>query len=163
MTQDKYMSRGRVHTQVAELLDRMVRDPDGQRDEKPCASPRASEYVFRTLQRYDSHTKAVRMVQSRSTPMPPELAQAPMRTIRPRDADGTYAHPRAQLVRLSDRELLRRVADGYYVVVPQDMVGRTWTPGLEATAAGIASAIYGPDDIVVMGPSASKPGWGRRW
>lgn len=30
MTQDKYMSRGRVHTQVADLLDRLVEDPGGQ-------------------------------------------------------------------------------------------------------------------------------------
>ncbi|MCU1701127.1 MAG: phage integrase [Mycobacterium sp.] len=29
MTQDKYMSRGRVHTQVADLLDRLVSGPDG--------------------------------------------------------------------------------------------------------------------------------------
>jgi predicted transcriptional regulator of viral defense system len=96
------------------------------------------------------------MVQNRSTPLPPGLARAPMKTVRPRDAEAIYAHPRAQLVRLSERGLLHRVADGYYVVVPQDMVGRTWTPGLEATAAGIASAIYGPDDVVVMGPSAAR-------
>jgi predicted transcriptional regulator of viral defense system len=96
------------------------------------------------------------MAQSRSTPIPPEFARAPMKTIRPRDAGEIYAHPRAQLVRLTERGLLHRVADGYYVVVPQDMVGRTWTPGLEATAAGIASAIYGPDDVVVMGPSAAR-------
>jgi predicted transcriptional regulator of viral defense system len=96
------------------------------------------------------------MVQRRSTPIPPELAQAPMKTIRPRDAGDIYAHPRAQLVRLSERGLLHRVADGYYVVVPQDMVGRHWTPGLEATAAGIASAIYGPEDVIVMGPSAAR-------
>jgi integrase len=29
MTQDRYMSRGRVHTQVADLLDRLVSEPDG--------------------------------------------------------------------------------------------------------------------------------------
>jgi integrase len=29
MTQDKYMSRGRVHTQVAELLDRFYSESDG--------------------------------------------------------------------------------------------------------------------------------------
>jgi predicted transcriptional regulator of viral defense system len=96
------------------------------------------------------------MVLNRSTPLPAPLARAPMKTIRPRDAEAIYAHPRAQLVRLSERGLLHRVADGYYVVVPQDMVGRSWTPGLEATAAGIASAIYGPDDVVVMGPSAAR-------
>jgi len=96
------------------------------------------------------------MVRNRSTPLPAGLARAPMKTVRPRDAEGIYAHPRAQLVRLSERGLLHRVAPGYYVVVPQDIVGRTWVPGLEATAAGIAAAIYGPDDAVVMGPSAAR-------
>jgi predicted transcriptional regulator of viral defense system len=96
------------------------------------------------------------MVPSRSTPLPAALARAPMRTIRPRDAEAIYAHPRAQLVRLSERGLLHKVADGYYVVIPQDMVGRNWTPDLEATAAGIASAIYGPEHVVVMGPSAAR-------
>jgi integrase len=33
MTQDKYMSRGRVHTQVADLLDRLIAEPDGQSHE----------------------------------------------------------------------------------------------------------------------------------
>jgi predicted transcriptional regulator of viral defense system len=96
------------------------------------------------------------MTRSRSTPIPAELAQAAMKTIRPRDAGGIYAHPRAEFARLTTRGLLHRVADGYYVVVPQDMVGRRWTPSLEATAAGIASAIYRPDDVVVMGPSAAR-------
>lgn len=96
------------------------------------------------------------MPTSRSTPIPPGLAQAPMRTIRPKDATDTYAHPRAQLARLTERGLLHRVADGYYVVVPQDMVGRRWTPGLEAVAAGIALAIYGPHEVIVMGPSAAR-------
>jgi len=96
------------------------------------------------------------MAPSRSTPIPPGLAQAPMKTIRPRDAGDIYAHPRAEFARLTERGLLHRVADGYYVVVPQDMVGRRWMPGLEAAAAGIASAIYGADDVVVMGPSAAR-------
>lgn len=96
------------------------------------------------------------MIRSRSTPIPPQLAQAPMKTIRPRDAGDIYAHPRAEFARLTERGLLHRVADGYYVVVPQDMIGRRWMPGLEAAAAGIASAIYGADDVVVMGPSAAR-------
>ena len=49
-----------------------------------------------------------------------------------------------------------RLADGYYVVVPQDMVGRKWIPDLEAAAAGIATAIHGQSDIVVMGLSAAR-------
>lgn len=96
------------------------------------------------------------MVQDRSTPLPTGLALAPMKTIRPIDAARHYAHPRSQLVRLNERGILHRLTDGYYVVVPQDMVGRGWMPGLETAAAGIASAIYGPDDIVVMGVSAAR-------
>jgi predicted transcriptional regulator of viral defense system len=93
---------------------------------------------------------------NRSTPIPAALAQAPLKTIRPRDAAAVYAHPRTQLVRLADHGLLHRLADGYYVVVPQDMVGRRWIPDLEAAAAGIATTIYGHDDIVVMGLSAAR-------
>jgi predicted transcriptional regulator of viral defense system len=57
---------------------------------------------------------------------------------------------------LAEHGLLHRVADGYYIVVPQEMVGRPWIPSLEATAAGIATAIHGPDEIVVMGVSAAR-------
>lgn len=60
------------------------------------------------------------------------------------------------MARLLERGLLHRLTDGYYVVVPPAMVGRGWMPGLETAAAGIASAIYGPDDIVVMGVSAAR-------
>lgn len=96
------------------------------------------------------------MAQDRSTPLPAALARMPLRTIRPRDATAVYPHPRAQLARLAERGLLHRLADGYYTVVPQDMVGRQWMPGLEATAAGIGAAIYGADDVVVMGVSAAR-------
>lgn len=39
MTQDKYMSRGRVHTQVADLLDRLVSDSHDRRGEQPSQHP----------------------------------------------------------------------------------------------------------------------------
>lgn len=93
---------------------------------------------------------------NRSIPIPAGLVQAPLKTIRPRDAAAVYAHPRTQLVRLADNGLLHRLADGYYVVVPQDMVGRKWIPALEAAAAGIATTIYSLDAIVVMGLSAAR-------
>jgi hypothetical protein len=94
--------------------------------------------------------------QGRSTPLPASLASLPLRTFRPRDAEIAYSHPRPQLARLVERGLLHRVADGYYIVVPQEMVGRRWLPGLEAAAAGIASAIYGADNVVLMGVSAAR-------
>src|SRR5258708_3873122 len=102
------------------------------------------------------HAQGVKVAQNRSTPIPAALAQAPLKTIRPRDAAAVYAHPRTQLVRLAEHGLLHRLAAGYYVVVPQDMVGRRWIPSIEAAAAGIATAIHSHDDIVVMGLSAAR-------
>lgn len=95
-------------------------------------------------------------MRTHTTPLPPELARAPLRTIRPVDAGTVYAHPRAQLRRLTEGGVLHRLADGYYVVVPQTAVGRTWLPALEPAAAGIGSAIYGPDHVVLMGVSAAR-------
>jgi predicted transcriptional regulator of viral defense system len=96
------------------------------------------------------------MASQRATPLPSGLAGAPLRTLRAQDARATYAHPGPELARLAERGLLHRVAIGYYVVVAQDMVGRRWLPELEAAAAGIASAIYGPENVVLMGISAAR-------
>ncbi|MHA7653918.1 type IV toxin-antitoxin system AbiEi family antitoxin domain-containing protein [Mycobacterium sp. ML4] len=96
------------------------------------------------------------MALKHSTAVPPTLAAHPLGTFRPAQAKHTYAHPAAEVARLHERGLLHRLADGYYVVVPPAMVGQDWMPGLETAAAGIASAIYGPDDIVVMGVSAAR-------
>jgi predicted transcriptional regulator of viral defense system len=96
------------------------------------------------------------MTQRRNTSLPAVLAGAPLRTIRAEDAATTYAFPGPELARLVDRGLLQRVANGYYIVVPQDMIGRGWVPSLEATAAGIASAIYGATRAVLMGISAAR-------
>jgi len=98
----------------------------------------------------------VKVAQNRSTPIPAALARAPLKTIRPSDAAAVYAHPRTQLVRLADHGLLHRLADGYYAVVPQEMLGRKWIPNLESAAAGIATAINGFDNVVVMGVSAAR-------
>jgi predicted transcriptional regulator of viral defense system len=91
-----------------------------------------------------------------STPLPAALGGAPLRTVRAKDAGAAYAYPGPELARLADQGLLLRVANGYYVVVPQDMVGRPWVPDLNAVAAGIASAIYGPERAVLMGVSAGR-------
>lgn len=96
------------------------------------------------------------MAQTRSTPLPVELARASLHTIRPQDVVDVYAHPRPELARLVDRGVLHRIARGYYVVVPQEHVGRAWLPNLEAAAAGIASTIYGLDRVVLMGVSAAR-------
>ncbi|OMB99877.1 hypothetical protein A5733_04995 [Mycobacterium sp. NS-7484] len=96
------------------------------------------------------------MAQKHTTAVPPSLAAYPLSTFRTAQAKQAYAHPAAEVARLHERGLLHRLTHGYYVVVPRDMVGRNWMPGLETAAAGIASAIYGPEDIVVMGVSAAR-------
>lgn len=87
--------------------------------------------------------------------LPPELAQAPLRTLRPRDVSA-YAHPRAQLARLESRGLLHRLAEGFYAVVPQDRVGVNWMPTLEGAAAGIAAAEFGAGRYALMGMTAAR-------
>lgn len=96
------------------------------------------------------------MAATRSTAVPAGLVASPLRTFRTGQANRTYAHPGPEVARLHERGLLHRLADGYYVVVPQEMVGRTWKPDLEAAAVGIGSAIYGPDNVVAMGVSAAR-------
>ncbi|OAN27783.1 type IV toxin-antitoxin system AbiEi family antitoxin domain-containing protein [Mycolicibacterium iranicum] len=96
------------------------------------------------------------MARQHSTAVPASLATRPLRTFRTGQAADTYAYPGPEIARLHEKGLLHRLADGYYVVVPQDMLGRRWIPDLEAAAAGIATTIYGHDDIVVMGLSAAR-------
>ncbi len=96
------------------------------------------------------------MARAHSTAVPASLAAHPLSTFRPAQARDTYAYPAAELARLHRRGVLHRLTDGYYVVVPPALVGRRWKPGLETAAAGIATAIYGPGEIVVMGVSAAR-------
>lgn len=96
------------------------------------------------------------MARSHTTSVPSALWRRPLRTLRPQDAAATYAHPRPELARLVDNGVLHRVARGFYTVVPPDQVGRSWIPGLEATAAGIAASVYGADQAVLMGISAAR-------
>ncbi|HWB67302.1 MAG TPA: hypothetical protein VG708_10810, partial [Mycobacteriales bacterium] len=91
-----------------------------------------------------------------ATAMPTPLARAPLRVVRPRDAQHVYAHPRAEFARLTARGALHRLAPGYYAVVPQEYVGDEWSPTLEAAAAGIAAAHVGADHVVLMGLSAAR-------
>ena len=96
------------------------------------------------------------MARRHGAAVPASLVARPLRTFRTGQAKDTYAYPGPEIARLHEHGLLHRLADGYYVVIPQDMVGRAWTPDLEASAAGIATAIYGHDAIVVMGLSAAR-------
>ncbi|MDT4934650.1 MAG: hypothetical protein QOK11_2542 [Pseudonocardiales bacterium] len=91
-----------------------------------------------------------------ATAVPREIAGLPMRTLRPQQAAGVYAQPRGEVRRLERRGALHRLAHGYYVVVPQEHVGTEWMPALEAAAAGIATADFGPGAAILMGVSAAR-------
>jgi predicted transcriptional regulator of viral defense system len=89
--------------------------------------------------------------------LPPELSRRRNAVLRPRDAVDAYAHPRPELARLARRGALRRLASGYYVIVPQRRVGDfRWRPDLQAAALGIAVADYGVDAVALMGTSAAR-------
>lgn len=96
------------------------------------------------------------MSERRSAAVPTGLAGRPLRTIRPQDAVDAYPYPRPELARLVERGVLHRIARGYFIVIPQEHLGRAWLPNLEGAAAGIASAIYGPDHAILMGVSAAR-------
>lgn len=92
----------------------------------------------------------------RTTAVPRELAELPLRTLRPQDAAAVYAQPRVEVLRLARRGVLHRLAHGYYVVVPQEHVGTRWLPALETAAVGIATADFGPGNAILMGVSAAR-------
>jgi hypothetical protein len=89
--------------------------------------------------------------------VPPVLAQRRNRVLRPRDAAGVYAHPRAELARLVRIGAAARLASGYVALTPQGRLGDTsWRPDLNAAALGIAQADYGLDATALMGVSAAR-------
>lgn len=96
------------------------------------------------------------MIDRQATAVRRELAAFPLRTLRPQDAGRVYAQPRGEMRRLERRGALHRLAHGYYVVVPQDQTGTEWMPALEAAAAGIATADFGPANAILMGVSAAR-------
>ncbi len=89
--------------------------------------------------------------------LPPELARRPNAVMRPRDAQGVYAHPGPEFARLARAGVLRRLAYGYYVRVPAAESGRpSWRPDLHAVALGIAQSDAGQDGAALMHVSAAR-------
>lgn len=87
--------------------------------------------------------------------VPPELVRRG-RVLRPVDAEGIYAHPRPEFQRLEEAGGLHRLANGLYAVVPDDRVGTTWLPDLEAVAIGVGGVGARPDAAALMGISAAR-------
>ncbi len=92
-----------------------------------------------------------------SVSVPPTLARRPNKVMRPRDIETIYAHPRAELARLARSGVVRRLAPGYYALLPQERLGDLrWRPELDAAALGVAQTDYGADAVALMGVSAAR-------
>lgn len=87
--------------------------------------------------------------------LPLTMTRAPLRTVRPQDLNNLYAQPRSALANWIDQGVAKRVAHGYVMAVPDDE-GADWEPTVEAAAAGIAAAIFGHRNCVLMGVSAAR-------
>jgi predicted transcriptional regulator of viral defense system len=97
-----------------------------------------------------------RAARRRAPGLPPVLARADNQIVRPRDLADTYRNPHAELGRMTERGLVRRIAHGYYAVVPEAERGGYWHPPIEAVALGIAAADFGRDEAALMGITAAR-------
>ena len=88
-----------------------------------------------------------------ATPM--AITRAPLRTVRPANLAEVYTQPNTQLHRLARQGRVRHLAHGFYCAIPDDK-GPNWQPTVEAAAAGIATAIFGDKNIVLMGMTAAR-------
>lgn len=92
----------------------------------------------------------------RAVGLPPELTRGG-NILRPKDAARIYAQPWTEFKRLADLGVLKKMATGYYAIVPLNRVGdHRWQPDLETVALGIAQADYGTAEVALMGTSAVR-------
>lgn len=87
--------------------------------------------------------------------VPLAITRAPLRTVRPAALNEVYTQPTTQLQRLAKIGTVLRLAHGFYCAVPDDQ-GPGWEPTVEAAAAGIATAVFGERNIVLMGMTAAR-------
>lgn len=89
--------------------------------------------------------------------VPAELARRNNRVIRPQDAAGIYAQPRPEFARLVRNGAARKLAQGYYALVPDRHLGSpAWRPDLHSLALGIAQCDYGEGGAALMGVGAAR-------
>lgn len=87
--------------------------------------------------------------------VPIVITRAPLRTVRPSHLAEVYTQPNTQLHRLAKQGRVLRLAHGFYCAIPDD-AGSAWRPTVEAAAAGIATAIFGDRNVVLMGMTAAR-------
>lgn len=78
------------------------------------------------------------------------------RLIRTRDLADQYAQPSNETTRLVRKGILLKVANGYFVVVPEHRRDGTWRPATEDLALALGVADYGAEESALLGPSAAR-------
>lgn len=89
--------------------------------------------------------------------IPTALLTREVRVVRPRDLSDLYTNPTSELRRLIQNDVARRIAHGYYILVPPEFSGDpSWRPTIESVALGVGTADYGVDSVALMALSAAR-------
>jgi hypothetical protein len=85
-----------------------------------------------------------------------ELNRRQLRVGRPDSFD--LDRPDSELRRLTDIGSLLQLSKGFYALVPEDRrrENTPWRPTIEGAALGMAAALYGPESVALIGPSATR-------
>lgn len=85
-----------------------------------------------------------------------ELARRQIRVARPDSFN--VSRTDTELRRLTDNGSLLQLSKGFYSLVPEEQRGEntTWRPTIEGAALGMAAALYGPEQVALVGPSAVR-------
>lgn len=85
-----------------------------------------------------------------------QLNRRQLRVARPDSFDISRAD--TELRRLRDNGSLLQLSKGFYALIPEGQRGpdSAWIPTIEGAALGMAAALYGPDQVALIGPSAAR-------
>jgi hypothetical protein len=85
-----------------------------------------------------------------------ELARRQLKVGRPDSFE--VERTDTELRRLTENGSVLQLSKGFYVLVPEDRLSpdTTWRPAIEGAALGMAVALYGPDEVALVGPSATR-------
>lgn len=85
-----------------------------------------------------------------------ELNRRQLRVARPDSFD--ISRPDTELRRLTDNGSILQLSKGFYALIPEGRRGpdTAWIPTIEGAALGMAAALYGPDNVALIGPSAAR-------
>lgn len=85
-----------------------------------------------------------------------DLSRRQLRVARPDSL--TVDRADTELRRLTETGSLLHIAKGFYALVPEGRRGEntSWRPTIEGAALGMAGALYGPESVALLGPSAAR-------